>query len=153
MHRTIEKKLFLGFCATALLFVVVLAAVVLTAGTTRTWVGIAGGVVVLTMMSLVAWQAVVKTRELTRLADALRVAEETNARIIENSADSMATLNEKGELKVVNSAMWKLIESAGLQPVLDLPWSEIWTGEDRRNAIRATEAAQSGNMAYFDGTL
>ena len=143
MLRSIEKKLFAGFCATALLFVVVLGGTLTTEGTVRSLIGLIGGLLALICISVVAWLAVQKTRELSRLAEALRVAEETNARIIENSTDSMATLGPGGELKVVNTAMWQLIESAGLQPVLDLPWSEIWAGDDRKYAKRALEAAIS----------
>ena len=88
-----------------------------------------------------------------RLANALRVAEETNARIIENSPDSMATLGPGGELKVVNSAMWKLIESSGLQPVMDLPWADVWNGEDRQKAAKAVDAACKGSLANFEGLL
>src|SRR5688500_8306416 len=110
MNRSIETKLLAGFGVTALLFVAVLAGVVATEGATRMAVGITGGGLVLCAMGFVAWLAATRNRELRRLAEALRVAEETNARIIENSRDSMATLGPNGELKVVNTAMWKLIE-------------------------------------------
>ena len=146
-------KLLAGFAVTALLFVGVLAGVVATEGTTRMIVGISGGILVLCSMSYVAWMAACRNRELRRLAEALRVAEETNARIIENSRDCMATLGAAGELKVVNTAMWKLIESAGLQPVQDLAWTDIWTGIDRRHSAKALEAAQNGRLAFFDATI
>lgn len=153
MNRSIESKLLTGFGACALLLVVLLGGVIATSGDVRMWVGIGGGALVLATMSWVAWMAACRTRDLSRLADALRIAEETNARIIENSRDSMATLGPGGELKVVNTAMWKLIESSGLQPVMDLPWADIWSGEDRRKAVKAVETARAGGMADFDGLL
>ena len=91
------------------------------------------------------------SREHREAEKSSRDAEELNAKMIECSTDCIALLDPSGNLKLVNSAMWKWIEELGLQPVEDMPWVDTWIGEPRSAAESVLESAKAGKVGRFQG--
>ncbi len=90
-------------------------------------------------------------RERQKAEESLQQSEELNAKMIECSPDCIALVDPTGNLKVVNSAMWKWIEELGLEPVEDMPWVDTWIGEPRIAAETVLESAKAGKVGRFQG--
>jgi PAS domain S-box-containing protein len=156
MHRTIEKKIFAGV-AVALVLFLLLAGFSLWQVSTVSEARLLGTVALLgsvayLMLLGATWLLLRRDlRNRDQTEQALREAEVLTSRLIESSTDCMALLDGEGRIETVNSAMWRWLEAAGVQPVEDLKWVETWAGEPHDAAKAAIAAAADGEVGRFQG--
>ncbi len=158
MQLTIEKKIVVGFCTAVVIFVLVTSVTLwelrsAANGRVLATVAILGSLAYFGVLGAL-WVIVARDmRERRRATEALRDAENLNSRMIENSADCVAMLDAQGRLRIVNSAMWGLIEDVGLQPVEELPWVSIWAGGPRSASENAVKVTAKGHVGRFKGSV
>ena len=156
MHRTLEKKIRTGIVAALAVFLVMAAVAIWQVAKHQEarMLGLAAVFGGLAFSVLLGYALVLLRRgslDQKGAEEALREAEELNAKMIESSTDCIALLDIGGHLKVVNSAMWKWIEELGLQPVEDMPWVDTWVGEPRDAAESVLASALEGKVGRFQG--
>jgi len=81
---------------------------------------------------------------------ALRQSEAFSRSILKSSSDCIKVLDLDGNLLSMHSGQ-DLLGIDDLQPFLNQPWVNFWTGEDRRAAQAAVNAAASGGAGAFVG--
>ncbi len=156
MHRTLETKIRTGIAAALSVFLSMASVAIWQAARHReaqmfAMVVIFGSMAV---SGLLGYVLVLTRRKVGEQKDAersLQQSEELNAKMIECSTDCIALLDPSGNLKVVNSAMWKWIEELGLQPVEDMPWVDTWIGEPHAAAQNVLKSAKAGMVGRFQG--
>jgi PAS domain S-box-containing protein len=84
-------------------------------------------------------------------AQALRTSEEFKSRLLACSRDCIKVLDLEGRLIYMNEGGMQSLEICDLAPVLNSAWIDFWEGQDRDAALKAVEAARSGEIGRFTG--
>jgi formate hydrogenlyase transcriptional activator len=82
---------------------------------------------------------------------ALRESEEFRARLIETSPDCIKVLDLEGRLLSMNAGGMRKLEICDFAPLVNSPWVDFWSGEDRSSACAAIETARAGGVGQFVG--
>jgi PAS domain S-box-containing protein len=82
---------------------------------------------------------------------AVRLSEEFNRSIVENSPDCVKVLDLNGALLSMNYPGMCLMEIDDFSPFIGMEWSGTWSGEGSDQARQAVEKARNGNADFFEG--
>ncbi len=73
--------------------------------------------------------------------------------IIECSRDCLQVLDLEGRVLSVNAGGAAAFEAGDVEAMLNSPWLDLWSGQDREHAATALAAARSGETGRFVGNL
>lgn len=86
-----------------------------------------------------------------RAEQAVRLSEEFNRSIVENSPDCVKVLDLNGALLSMNYPGMCLMEIDDFSPFIGKEWSGTWSGEGSAQARQAVERARNGTADFFEG--
>ncbi len=78
-------------------------------------------------------------------------AYDLTTRLVESSPDCIKVLDLDGRLLSMNSGGMRLLEICDLAAVINAPWTEFWSGNDRASAVAAVQKARAGGIGRFIG--
>jgi PAS domain S-box-containing protein len=81
----------------------------------------------------------------------VKLSEEFNRSIVENSPDCVKVLELDGAMLSMNYPGMCLMEIDDLQPFVGQQWTENWEGEGNEQARAAVIKARGGEAAFFEG--
>lgn len=81
----------------------------------------------------------------------VKLSEEFNRSIVENSPDCVKVLELDGALLSMNYPGMCLMEIDDFRPFVGEQWADTWEGEGNAQALAAVEKARSGEAAFFEG--
>jgi PAS domain S-box-containing protein len=81
----------------------------------------------------------------------VKLSEEFNRSIVENSPDCVKVLELDGAMLSMNYPGMCLMEIDDFQPFIGQQWTETWEGEGNEQAHAAVVKARGGEAAFFEG--
>ncbi|UII24976.1 PAS domain S-box protein [Fulvivirga maritima] len=83
--------------------------------------------------------------------EALRQSEEFNRLILESTPDGIKTLDLEGRLISINKQGLKMLEVDSFNQLKGCEWFDLWSGEDKEEAIKCFNKAKNGEVGHFEG--
>ena len=80
---------------------------------------------------------------------ALRVSEEFNRTVLENSPDCVEVLDAEGRLKFINQNGLCLMEIDDINDLHGMPWAQLWPESQRAPVQKAVEQGLRGEVSRF----
>lgn len=81
----------------------------------------------------------------------LKISEEFNRSIFENSPDCIKVMDAEGNLHSMNTNGLCLMEIEDFDQFIGKKWSDFWLDEENELAYQAVETARKGETAHFEG--
>ena len=83
--------------------------------------------------------------------ESLYRSEEFLRRVLESNQDCIKVLDLDGRLLYMNNGGQALMQIDDFATIADLPWIELWQGNEAENIDRAIVAARAGKISKFEG--
>lgn len=85
-----------------------------------------------------------------KIENELRISDEFNRSIYENSPDCVTVLEPNGTLLSMNTNGMYLMEIEDFKPFIGRVWTDFWDGKEPQKALQAVEMARNGKANQFE---